>query len=48
MATLSGGHLGFIWRLSKAYVLDFALIANIITMDNSPDFGLHLGLSIGM
>lgn len=41
-------HLGVKWRLGKAYVLDFALIENIITMDNSPDFGLHFGVSIGM
>lgn len=41
-------HLGFKWLLSKTCVLDFALIENIITMDNSPDFGLHLGVSIGM
>lgn len=38
-------HLGFRWRLDKTYTLDFALIENIITMDNSPDFGLHLGLN---
>jgi hypothetical protein len=38
-------HLGFRWRLDKAYMVDFALIENIITMDNSPDFGLHLGLN---
>lgn len=38
-------HLGFRWRLNQTYMLDFALIENIITMDNSPDFGLHLGLN---
>ena len=38
-------HLGFRWKVNKTYMLDFALIENIITMDNSPDFGLHLGLN---
>ena len=41
-------HLGFKWRLADKYMLDFAIIENIITMDNSPDFGLHLGLSLDL
>jgi hypothetical protein len=41
-------HLGFKYRISSTYMIDFALIENIITMDNSPDFGIHLGLSIGI
>lgn len=39
-------NLGFKWRVGQRYMIDFALIENIITLDNSPDFGLHLGLSI--
>lgn len=31
----------------SSYTLDAAIIENIITMDNSPDFGLHLGVTIG-
>lgn len=38
-------HLGFKWRVYGNYVMDFALIENVITLDNSPDFGVHLGLS---
>jgi len=38
-------HLGFKWRVDQYGLLEFALVENIITMDNSPDFGLHLGWS---
>ena len=34
--------LGFRWQLSSGNIIEFALIENIITFDNSPDFGLHL------
>ena len=37
--------LGFKWLMDKYGLLEFALIENIITVDNSPDFGLHLGWS---
>ena len=35
-------HLGFKWK-TKYGLMEFALIENIITMSNSPDFGLHAG-----
>jgi len=38
-------HLGFKWRVGQYGLIEFALVENIITMDNSPDFGLHLGWS---
>lgn len=38
-------HLGFKLRVYGNYVMDFALIENMITLDNSPDFGVHIGLS---
>ena len=34
--------LGFRWQLSSGNIVEFALIENIFTFDNSPDFGLHL------
>ncbi len=34
--------LGFRWQLSGGDIIEFALIENILTFDNSPDFGLHL------
>ncbi len=34
--------LGFKWKLSSGGIIEFAMIENIITYDNSPDFGLHL------
>ncbi|MBW2144225.1 MAG: DUF3187 family protein, partial [Deltaproteobacteria bacterium] len=34
--------LGFKWKLSSGGIIEFAVIENIITYDNSPDFGLHL------
>lgn len=36
-------HLGFKYRTDKAGIVEFGLIENVITMDNSPDFGVHLG-----
>ena len=38
-------NLGFKWQLSSGSIVEFALIENFITFDNSPDFGLHLALS---
>ena len=35
-------HLGFKWK-TKYGMIEFALIENVITMNNSPDFGLHGG-----
>ena len=37
--------LGFKWQLSSGSIVEFALIENVITFDNSPDFNLHLALS---
>ncbi|MBW2608155.1 MAG: DUF3187 family protein [Deltaproteobacteria bacterium] len=34
----------FKWQLSSGSIVEFALIENVITFDNSPDFGLHLAL----
>ena len=34
--------LGFKWAFSGGSIIEFAVIENIITLDNSPDFGLHL------
>ncbi|MBI9090304.1 MAG: DUF3187 family protein [Desulfobacterium sp.] len=36
-------HLGLKFRIGKRCVMDLSIIENIITMDNSPDFGVHLG-----
>lgn len=41
-------HLGCKWHVGSSYTLEAAIIENIITMDNSPDFGLHLGVSVGI
>lgn len=41
----NGSHeldLGFKWKFSGGNVIEFAIIENIITYDNSPDFGIHL------
>jgi hypothetical protein len=35
-------HLGFKWETNYG-MIEFALIENVITMSNSPDFGLHGG-----
>lgn len=37
--------LGAKWEIIKGTVLEFGLIENIITYGNSPDFGLHLGVT---
>jgi hypothetical protein len=36
-------NLGFKWNTRRFGMIEFALIENVITYDNSPDFGLHLG-----
>jgi len=38
-------NIGFKWQLSSGSIIEFALIENVITFDNSPDFGLHLAFS---
>lgn len=37
--------LGWKGEVGRATVLEIALIENVITFDNSPDFGVHVGLS---
>jgi hypothetical protein len=37
--------LGVKWEFLTGTVLEFGLIENVITFGNSPDFGLHLGIS---
>lgn len=39
--------LGFKWNTRRYGVIEFAFIENIITFDNSPDFGLHVGWRYG-
>ena len=38
-------NLGFKWECSPGVVLEFALIENFLTTNNSPDFGLHGGVA---
>ena len=38
--------LGFKWRASENGDLEFAMIENIFTFANGPDFGLHLAYSL--
>jgi len=38
-------NVGFKWECSPGVVLEFALIENFITTNNSPDFGLHGGVT---
>jgi hypothetical protein len=38
--------LGFKWELAERTVFEFGLIENIINFNNSPDFGLHAGLTV--
>ena len=38
--------LGFKWRASTTGDLEFALIENVLTFDNGPDFGVHLAYSL--
>lgn len=40
--------LGFKGKLSKKLIWELGLLENIITYDNSPDFGLHWGISFRM
>lgn len=37
--------LGWKWELAERTVFEFGLIENIINFDNSPDFGIHAGLT---
>lgn len=37
--------LGGRWRLAKGFLLEAALLENVFIYDNSPDFGVHLGLN---
>lgn len=37
--------LGWKWEMWPRYVLEVGLIENVIIYDNSPDLGIHLGLS---
>jgi hypothetical protein len=39
-------HLGVNFKVGKKAILGVSLIENIITMDNSPDFGIHVGLNL--
>ena len=38
-------HLGFQWHSQHCGMIEFALIENVVTCNNSPDFGLHAGWS---
>jgi len=37
--------LGYKWELRQKGILEFGLIENVGSFDNSPDFGFHLGFS---
>ena len=37
--------LGWKWELRPRTVLEVGLVENVISFDNSPDFGVHVGLS---
>ena len=37
--------LGLKWELAERTVLEFGLIENLVNFDNSPDFGIHAGLT---
>ncbi len=37
--------LGAKWEVAMGTVLEFGLIENVITLGNSPDFGLHFGIT---
>ena len=39
-------HLGVKFKVGKKAILGVGLIQNIINMDNSPDFGIHVGLDL--
>jgi hypothetical protein len=36
---------GFKWEFLKGMILDFAIVENVINFENSPDFGIHGGLT---
>jgi len=38
--------LGWKWELAERTVFEFGLIENLIHFDNSPDFGVHAGLTV--
>ena len=38
-------NIGFKWQLSSGSIIEFAMVENVVTYDNSPDFGLHLAFS---
>ncbi len=37
--------LGWKWEMIRKFVFELGLIENVIIYDNSPDFGVHLGMS---
>ena len=37
--------VGWKWEIILGQILEVGLIENIITFDNSPDFGFHVGYS---
>ena len=37
--------LGWKWEFVNNVVLEFGLIENLINFENSPDFGIHAGLT---
>jgi hypothetical protein len=37
--------VGYKWELRSRGILEVGLIENIVSFDNSPDFGIHLGYS---
>ncbi|UCH19835.1 MAG: DUF3187 family protein [Deltaproteobacteria bacterium] len=37
--------LGAKWEVGRGTVLEFGLIENVITLGNSPDFGIHFGIT---
>jgi hypothetical protein len=37
--------LGAKWEVIQGTVLEFGLIENVITLGNSPDFGIHFGIT---
>ena len=38
--------LGWKWELAERTVFELGLIENIIDFNNSPDFGIHAGLTV--
>jgi hypothetical protein len=37
--------LGWKWEMIRSYVVELGIIENVIIYDNSPDLGVHLGMS---